>query len=66
MNKFTAAAVLVAVAVTIVTPVGFDVNTPSVNRPTVLADGSGSPVPPMPVLLEAGRAAANHGSSARS
>jgi hypothetical protein len=81
MNKFTAVAVLVAVAVTIVAPVGFGVNTPSVNKPTVWADGSGSPIPPMPVLLadgsgspippmpvlfeETGRAEAHLGSSAR-
>ncbi len=50
MNKFTSVAVLVALALTILTPVGFAVNTPSVNTLNLWSDGSGSPVPPMPVL----------------
>ena len=49
MNRFTAVAVLIAVALTILTPVGFAVNTPSVNSITLCNDGSGSPVPPVPV-----------------
>ena len=54
MNKFTVVALLVALAVTILPPVGFDVNSPSVNKPTVRADGGGSPVPPLPMLLDGG------------
>jgi hypothetical protein len=50
MNRFTAVAVLIAVSLTILTPVGFAVNTPSVNTLKLCTDGSGSPVPPMPVL----------------
>lgn len=50
MNRFTAVAVLIAVSLTILTPVGFAVNTPSVNTTTLCTDGSGSPVPPVPVL----------------
>lgn len=49
MNKSVVAA-LVTVAVTILTPVGVGVNSPSVNNPAVWVDGSGSPVPPIPVL----------------
>lgn len=52
MNRFTAVAVLVAVALTILTPVSFAVNTPSVNSITLCNDGSGSPVPPVPVLFD--------------
>lgn len=52
MNKFTALTVLTAVALTILTPVGFAVNTPSVNPITLCNDGSGSPVPPVPVLFD--------------
>ena len=50
MNRFTAVAVLIAVSLTILTPVGFAVNTPSVNTRILCSDGSGSPVPPVPVL----------------
>lgn len=50
MNRFTAVAVLIAVSLTILTPVGFAVNSPSVNTTTQCTDGSGSPVPPVPTL----------------
>jgi len=54
MTRSTVVAVLIAVALTILTPVGFAVNTPSVNPITLCNDGSGSPVPPVPVLLSDG------------
>jgi hypothetical protein len=54
MNRFTAVAVLIAVSMVILTPVGFAVNTPSVNTRILCSDGSGSPVPPVPVLLTDG------------
>lgn len=54
MKKITAVAVLVTVAITILTPVGVGVNGPSVNKPALWADGGGSPVPPLPMLIDGG------------
>jgi hypothetical protein len=42
---FTATAVILA-------PVGFHVNSRSVNTAATLADGSGSPVPPLPLMFD--------------
>lgn len=42
---FTATAVILA-------PVRFHVNGRSLNTPATLADGSGSPVPPLPLMFD--------------
>jgi hypothetical protein len=52
MKKLTVLAVLVAVFATILASVTFSVNSRSVNNSMVWMDGSGSPVPPMPTMVE--------------
>jgi len=51
MKKLFTVALLLAAAA-IVIPVHFGVNSISVNKPVALADGAGSPVPPLPLLFD--------------
>jgi hypothetical protein len=46
MKRLITLAFLVATAVPMLNRVSLEINSPSVNNPTLSADGSGSPIPP--------------------